>query len=91
MILFVKISSTIQNGKMEKIKTIGDFIKEAKEESPFLDIPFVQRVAIEFAKYHVELALTKASKEAEIDMWDPDCPTVDEGSILNAYPLSNIK
>ena len=81
---------------MEKIKTIDEFSTEYWNETANSTIETVSKktakqMAIEFAKYHVELALTKASKEAETDMWDPDYPTIDEGSILNAYPLSNIK
>ena len=50
---------------------------------------------IEFAKYHVEKALEEASELATTDC-EPDYRggtwyTVDKESILNAYPLENIK
>jgi len=44
----------------------------------------------EFAKLHVEAALNKASKEAQLT-GDGLYEWVDEDSILNAYPLTNIK
>ena len=54
---------------------------------------------IEFAKLHVEQALLEASKRAEVKFRLNDCPesferydyTVNKESILNSYPLTNIK
>lgn len=51
------------------------------------------RIMIEFAKLHVEQALKEASqnarlKELEIHLSDG---SVDKDSILNSYPLENIK
>jgi hypothetical protein len=47
---------------------------------------------IEFAKYHVEKALKKAAQEAEInfEVYIDDYE-INRDSILNAYPLENIK
>lgn len=47
---------------------------------------------IEFAKLHVEKALKQASEKAQIqiDEHDLSC-SVNKKSILNAYPLDNIK
>ncbi len=51
----------------------------------------LKEALIDFAKIHVELALKKASEEASLtsdsDMWS----NVDKNSIINAYPLENIK
>jgi hypothetical protein len=55
------------------------------------------KIMIEFAKLHVEAALKAASVSAEIENcgnpYDPsdDSKCVSETSILNAYPLDNIK
>lgn len=53
---------------------------------------------IEFAKLHVEMALKEASEKAntKTEYWvnlggDHEETTVDKQSILNAYPLTNIK
>jgi hypothetical protein len=49
-------------------------------------------VMIEFAKLHVEVALRAASLEAHTkDVPYTDDVEVDENSILNSYPLKNIK
>jgi hypothetical protein len=50
---------------------------------------------IEFAKLHVEAALREASEKATVET-EPDyqggeLSSVDKDSILNAYPLENIK
>ena len=55
----------------------------------------IVKKAIEFAKFHVEAALKAAAENAETETehdyrggsWD----MVDKDSILNAYPLENIK
>ena len=58
----------------------------------------VVKKAIEFAKLHVEAALKTASENAETDYelgnpFDPNSryEIVNKESILNAYPLENIK
>jgi hypothetical protein len=43
---------------------------------------------IEFAKYHVEQALQKASEDVKYDYSDIE---IIQKLILNAYPLENIK
>mgnify|MGYP003609893396 CR=1 FL=1 len=64
---------------------------------------FAEIVAIEFAKLHVEAALTAASENADADYTvialDENEPNIGDSieiyvitsSILNAYPLDNIK
>jgi len=55
----------------------------------------IKDAMIEFAKLHVEAALKKASKKAEIIDVGIDYAimefVVDKSSILNSYPLENIK
>lgn len=66
----------------------------------FLDIQKVIKLLaedkVEFAQFHVQKALKEASKKAEvIDGFDIGLismkASVDEDSIINAYPLTNIK
>ena len=55
----------------------------------------VRAFAIEFAKLHVEAALKEASENAELKyrINDISCndKILNKNSILNAYPLTNIK
>lgn len=55
----------------------------------------LEKAMKEFAKYHVELALKEASEKARAfnkGKFPGDInPQVDMDSILNAYPLENIK
>ena len=55
----------------------------------------VYNLMIEFAKLHVEAALKDASENAELKyrINDISCndKILDKNSILNAYPLTNIK
>ena len=81
---------------MEGIKTIEEFSVHFWKENPDSTIETVskktaKKIAIAFARYHVSLALAEASEEAYVDMCDPDYPDISKDSILNAYPLSNIK
>jgi hypothetical protein len=48
-------------------------------------------IMIEFAKLHVEAALKEAYKNIEYTDADSSVLYVVEDSILNAYPLENIK
>lgn len=88
---------------MEKIPTAEEFVNQYDWENSTLDIP---SVLIEFAKLHVEAALEAASEKANLYLHNPgwkhssDIKTVkchnydasiNRDSILNAYPLTNIK
>jgi hypothetical protein len=59
--------------------------------------PDIEKAMIEFAKLHVEAALKEASEKADTIYVEEDgCATgdyyeVDKDSILNSYPLTNIK
>ena len=47
---------------------------------------------IEFAKLHIEAALKEAAEQAEIENdWDNQKGNISKDSILNSYPLTNIK
>jgi hypothetical protein len=80
------------------ILTAKEFIKNYLKSNP--DCKY-DDVMIEFTKFHVEAALKAANENAEVTVVDyndagfnntPDLIYgVDSDSILNAYPLNNIK
>jgi hypothetical protein len=54
----------------------------------------VEKAMIKFAKLHVEAALEAAIDNYELNDFDAHgeySPGIDEESILNSYPLENIK
>lgn len=81
--------------------TAEEFLKQNNEDL-LNEFPKIQQLMIQFAKYHVEAALKEAAEKAVTDYeyagetgeFD-DIPVydyfVDKESILNAYPLENIK
>lgn len=85
---------------MSKIPTAEEFVNQYDWENSTLDIPSVLR---EFAKLHVEAALKAASENADagytVIALDENEPNIGDSievyvitsSILNAYPLDNIK
>lgn len=90
---------------MDKIPTAKEFLSSTSTLNKRLFLKktedFDQAVdrMIEFAKLHVQAALKEASEKFkmkikgdvhELDMND-DWMEVDKNSILNAYPLENIK
>ena len=87
---------------MEKIPTAEEFAErnqydiQSYDEGGYLGIDtkvFAEKL-IEFAKLHVEAALEQALYNAEINDFDEHeqySPCIDGPSILNAYPLDNIK
>ena len=73
------------------MKTAAEFFDEGNFNN-------VTDMLIEFAKMHVQEALKQASVEAEVEHelsnpYDPNSEyqIVNKDSILNAYPLGNIK
>jgi hypothetical protein len=79
------------------IPTAEEFLKDLQHEYEetgeykmyfAIDIPNKLK---EFAKLHVEAALKAAYDNIEYTTVDSSVPYVVEGSILNSYPLSNIK
>ena len=84
------------------MKTAEEFLKNFNEEENNIDKlyydSYVKKAMIEFAKMHVQEALRLASIEAEVEHelsnpYDPNSEyqIVNKDSILNAYPLENIK
>jgi hypothetical protein len=76
---------------MEKLPTAEEFLlNELNKETP----KSIQDVLIEFAKLHVEAALKQASEKADVIFEGAGHSAdayVDKKSILNSYPLTNIK
>ena len=78
------------------IPTAAEFLKEYElGNTGKIDIEDAKEAIIEFAKLHVEAALKEASENATTfnkPKFKGDINyVVDEDSILNAYPLENIK
>ena len=84
------------------MKTAEEFLKNFNEEENNIDKlyydSYVKKAMIRFAKMHVQEALRLASIEAEVEHelsnpYDPNSEyqIVNKDSILNAYPLENIK
>lgn len=60
-----------------------------------VNYPMIERCMIDFAKLHVQAALVAASENADVRPIDVDFTGtiwgVDSDTILNTYPLENIK
>lgn len=85
-------------GKELGIPTIEEFIKSKlnTSQSKYFTLEELKLVSIEFTKLHVKAALQEAADNAEWisvppRMTNMDGIEIDENSILNAYPESNIK
>ena len=63
-------------------------IPTAKEQLEIYGTSHAIEAMKEFAKLHVEAALKAASENADLIETDGD---IDRKTILNAYPLNNIK
>jgi hypothetical protein len=77
---------------MNKIPTAKEFLMrkyEVPKDVVTSQCKLEMASMIEFAKLHVEAALKAASEDAEAKYnWRQE---IDKESILNAYPLTNIK
>ena len=86
---------------MNKTPTAEEFLKDKTQFGTYGNMykrEDVSKKMIEFARLHVEAALKEASEKAETDYelgnpYDANSryEIVDKDSILNAYPLENIK
>lgn len=74
------------NKQIKNMKNAKDFLAEHFEDG-IIDISDVKQAMIEFARLHVEAAL-KSAKEVGNDFEGHEMMNE---SILNAYPLTNIK
>ena len=71
---------------MKKIPTVKEFM-----QGKAFSIPSIENMIIEFAKLHVEAALKAASKGVKQFPVRVNEMGFCEDSILNSYPLDNIK
>ena len=75
---------------MSKIPTVEEFLKGRPWKNGMNLQERIHESMIEFAKLHVKEALQKAYENADLEYYgDEVCYNKD--SILNAYPLENIK
>lgn len=74
---------------MKTILTAEEFLNENRDIQSDFDYETV-KVMIEFTKLHVQAALKEASENAKIFSY-VNMAELDKESILNAYPLTNIK
>jgi hypothetical protein len=98
-----KFTDKLNESVEDKIPTAEDFLQNSLTISHFYDdktenmVCFsddVQQAMIEFAKLHVEACKKEIIEKVEINDYDVHgqySPDVDRDSILNAYPLENIK
>lgn len=78
---------------MEKMPTAWEIFNKYSDKANRIQEMHFEEMMIEFAKLHVEAALKAAVENAEtkwIKYTDNDYE-VDEDSILNSYPIENIK
>lgn len=92
MLILLKIYTFI-------MKTAEEFLKNSKNVNytslkDEVKLYFIEQDLIEFAKMHVQEALKQASENASYTIDGQEYITdiwIDKESILNAYPLENIK
>lgn len=78
---------------MRQVPTAEEFLTE-KGYPGFAKHTLIKEWMKEFAKLHVEAALKAAVDNYELNDFDASgeyAPDIDEESILNSYPLENIK
>jgi hypothetical protein len=69
-------------------KNLIKYIEKEKISSKDRELCIIESM-IEFAKFHVQLALKEASENVEILQYS-NMAKINKDSILNAYPLTNI-
>ena len=93
-----KFTDKINESVEDRIPTAEEFFFDYSIDNEYdnLSVNCKQEIsykAIEFAKLHVKEALKAASEKAEIDprSYTHNDYELNKDSILNAYPLDNIK
>ena len=82
--------NNLKRNNMEKIPTVEEFLDSLYRKKGQTMFDAIEQAMIEFAKLHVEQALKEASKKSK----NKEGQITDHkltNSILNSYPLSNIK
>ena len=76
---------------MSKIPTVEEFLKGRPWKNGMNLQERIHESMIEFAKLHVEAALEEANRKVIVTYYYDEGIRVNKDSILNAYPLTNIK
>jgi hypothetical protein len=85
------LPSTNESKNASELPTAEEFLTSQGLDMYDKNFHAFKKMMIEFAKLHVEATLKAVGENAEIDYTDYDKPFIEKESILNAYPLENIK
>ena len=88
-----KLNESVEN----KIPTAEEFFTSVVGETPDEFNGYIKECMIQFAKLHVEAALKEACEKASLTdfayefLQEGAADAIDKETILNSYPLENIK
>ena len=76
---------------LKTIEESGNFPLNLTRDTHIQTAKDIKKAMIEFAKLHVEAALEEANRKVIVTYYYDEGIRVNKDSILNAYPLTNIK
>ena len=76
---------------LKTIEESGNFPLNLTRDTHIGTAKNIKKAMIEFAKLHVEAALKEANRKVIVTYYYDEGIRVNKDSILNAYPLTNIK
>ena len=76
---------------LKTIEESGNFPLNLTRDTHIGTAKNIKKAMIEFAKLHVEAALEEANRKVIVTYYYDEGIRVNKDSILNAYPLENIK
>ena len=76
---------------LKTIEESGNFPLNLTRDTHIGTAKDIKKAMIEFAKLHVEAALKEANRKVIVTYYYDEGIRVNKDSILNAYPLTNIK
>ena len=76
---------------LKTIEESGNFPLNLTRDTHIGTAKNIKKAMIEFAKLHVEAALKEANRKVIVTYYYDEGIRVNKDSILNAYPLENIK
>ena len=76
---------------LKTIEESGNFPLNLTRDTHIGTAKDIKKAMIEFAKLHVEAALEEANRKVIVTYYYDEGIRVNKDSILNAYPLTNIK
>ena len=80
-----------ENILLKTIEESGNFPLNLTRDTHIQTAKDIKKAMIEFAKLHVEAALEEANRKVIVTYYYDEGIRVNKDSILNAYPLENIK